>query len=166
MMKVIALSRLFAEKVSGTLEMPHAIISIGEPKRCKDERLNKAEFADNEHRKGVLYLQFYDLDMSSIEDADVLREIQKEYGHGLMTDDRANQILDFVEGIKDEVELIVCHCEAGVSRSSAVAAAVLRILTGSDNEIFNDRRYIPNRFVYRKILNAWEERKANENGIS
>jgi len=159
-MKVIALSRLFAEKMSGELDVPHAIISIGEPKRCKDERLNKAEFADNEHREGVLYLQFYDLDMSSIEDADVLREVQKEYGHGLMTDDHANQILDFVEEMKDKVELIVCHCGAGVSRSSAVAAAILRILTGSDDKIFNDPRYIPNRFVYRKILNAWEERGA------
>ena len=158
-MKVIALSRLFAEKVSETLDMPHAIISIGEPKQCKDKGLNKAEFADNEHRKGVLYLQFYDLDMASIEDAHDLREIQKKYGYGLMTDDHANQILDFVEEIKDRVELIVCHCEAGVSRSSGVAAAILRILTGSDDKIFNDRRYIPNIFVYRKILNAWEERR-------
>ena len=157
-MKVIAVSRLFAEKLSGELDMPHAIISIGEPEPRREGDSDQAQFADNEHRKGLLRLEFYDIDMNSITNAGYILEIQKEYGHGLMTKAHANQILDFVEEVKDKIEVILCHCAAGVSRSSGTAAAILRILTGSDDKIFNDKRYIPNMFVYRMILNTWEER--------
>lgn len=161
-MKVIALSRLFAERISGELKEPHAIISIGDPEPSRERGTGQAEFAENEYRIGLLRLDFYDIDVTSITNAGYVIEIQKalkEYEHGLFTDELANQILDFVEEMKDKVKVIVCHCEAGVSRSSGTAAAILRILTGSDDKIFNDPRYIPNIFVYRKILNAWEERR-------
>lgn len=164
-MIITAMSRLYAERISSDIILPHAIISIGEPKQCKDERLNRAEFADNEHRKGVLYLQFYDIDVDSITNAGYILEIKKiktEFGSGLMTDDHANSIIEFYQEMLGKIEILICHCEAGVSRSSGVAAALMRIHTGSDDKIFNDSRYIPNRFVYRKILNAWEERRAEK----
>lgn len=163
-MKVIALSRLFAERWSGLIEIPHAIISIGDPPRkghigpfpLSFDCGSKATFADNPQRVDILWMQFYDLDLSSIDEPSEARIILKEYGHGLFTEDHAKQILEFLEAVKDEVRAIMCNCEAGVSRSSGVAAAILRILTGSDDKIFNDPRYIPNRFVYRTILNVWE----------
>ena len=85
--------------------------------------------------------------------------MQKEYDNGLFTDDQADQIVDFVENMRGKIEVLLCHCEAGISRSSGMAAAIMRILTGSDDEVFNNPKYIPNRFVYRKILNAWARRQ-------
>jgi len=178
-MKVIALSRLFAERLSATIKVPHAIISIGDPPPKGGAIGSRATFADNPNRVDTLWMRFYDLDMSFIDQYSILhtlkdstffnmetaedaRIFQEEYGHGLFTEEHAAQILDFLDAVKDEVNAIVCNCEAGVSRSSAVAAAILRITTGSDEKIFNDPRYIPNRFIYRTILNVWEERRADD----
>jgi len=163
-MKVIALSRLFAERLSATIKVPHAIISIGDPPPKGGAIGSRATFADNPNRVDTLWMRFYDLDMSffDMETAEDARIFQEEYGHGLFTEEHAAQILDFLDAVKDEVNAIVCNCEAGVSRSSAVAAAILRITTGSDEKIFNDPRYIPNRFIYRTILNVWEERRADD----
>jgi len=159
---ITVLNREQAEKVSGDIILPHAIISIGDPEPRREGSPGLANFAENPWRRGVLRVQFYDIDMISITNAGYIHEIQKSGGKGLMTDDHANQILDFVEEMKGKIELLICHCEGGISRSSATAAAILRILTGSDDKIFNDPKYIPNRFVYRKILNAWEERRTKE----
>lgn len=157
-MIITAMGRLYAERVSGIFVMPHAIISIGEPNPRREGDSGQAKFADNEHRVGLLRVDFYDIDMNTITNAGYIREIKKEHGHGLMTEDHAKQILDFYEEMLGKIEILVCHCEAGVSRSSGVAAALMRIHKGSDDKIFNDPRYIPNRFVYRKILEEWERR--------
>ena len=60
-----------------------------------------------------------------------------------------------------EVDVIICQCSAGISRSAGVAAALGVILNGSDKEIFNDPKYCPNRFVYRTILNEYENQLDN-----
>jgi len=148
-MKVIALSRLYTEQVVKDISIDHAIISVTDPK-SKDPVFKPSPFT-----KGILFLKFYDIDFSDGNNTPTRAAILKEYGDGLFKDSQAQEILDFVDKVKDDVKLIICHCEAGVSRSAGVAAAVLKILTGSDNAIFNDRRYIPNRYVYRKILNLY-----------
>jgi len=157
-MIITVLNRAEAERASPDIILTHAIISIGEPEPRREGSPGPASFAENPWRRGILRVQFYDIDIESITNAGYIHEIQKSGGKGLMTDDHANQILDFVVDMKGKIELLICHCEGGISRSSATAAAILRILTGSDNKIFNDPRYIPNMFVYRKILNAWQER--------
>jgi predicted protein tyrosine phosphatase len=75
----------------------------------------------------------------------------------LFTENDADQILDFVES-HPEAELIIVHCDGGVSRSAGIAAALSKILTGSDFNIFNSKRYQPNMHVYRTILNRWHSR--------
>ena len=72
----------------------------------------------------------------------------------LMSSDEAKAIVDFVERNKDKY--IIVHCDAGISRSSAVVAAILKHYTGNDDMIFDSRRYNPNRWVYRKVLEAFE----------
>ena len=158
-MIITVLNREKAEGLSPHVILPHAIISIGEPKPWRESYPGPASFADNKLREGVLYLEFYDIDVLSITNAGYKHEIQKQGGKGLMTDDHANQILDFVEDMKGKIEVLFCQCEGGISRSSATAAAIMRILTGSDDRIFNDIKYTPNMFVYRKILNEWERRQ-------
>jgi predicted protein tyrosine phosphatase len=148
-MKVFAMSRLYAERVIGNGSIDHAVISITDPK-SKDPI-----FKPNPFTKGILFLKFYDIDFSDGNYTPTRADILKAYGDGLFNDSQAREILEFVEQIKSKVKVLICHCEAGVSRSAGVAAAISKILTGSDKNIFDDKRYIPNMFVYRKILNLY-----------
>jgi predicted protein tyrosine phosphatase len=62
----------------------------------------------------------------------------------------ADQILDFVNDMWDQVDLFMVHCEAGQSRSPAVAAAIVKIRGQDDSDYFRNRT--PNAFVYRVML--------------
>ena len=107
--------------------------------------------ADDENRVvAILSIEFMDADCPG--DNDV-------YGNpttisDLMSDEDAKTVVDFVEQYKDK--RILVHCDAGISRSSAVAAAILKHYTGDDSMIFDSRWYNPNRWVYRKVLEAFE----------
>lgn len=95
--------------------------------------------------KGVLYLNF--------DDEDTLIETR-------MTEDDAEQICKFLSFIKGkEVKRLIVHCDAGVSRSAAVAAAIMKYLDGSDASIFNNHFYAPNMHCYKMTLNALMELK-------
>lgn len=154
-MIISILSKEEAEGLSAHIILPHAIISIGEPRPWREGYTGLAEFADNELRQGVLQLQFYDIDMLSITNAGYIHEIKESGGHGLFTDDQATQVANFVNEMKSKIEVLVCHCEAGISRSSGMGAAIDLSINGTDERIFNDIRYIPNMFVYRKVLDAF-----------
>lgn len=52
---------------------------------------------------------------------------------------------------------IIVHCDAGISRSSGIAAAILKAYTGDDSQIFNNPRYRPNMRCYRVVLNELME---------
>lgn len=81
-----------------------------------------------------------------------------------ITEDQAKQIWTFVDcyfgkstnnlpipvGFK-QAELLLVHCDAGVCRSPAVAAAISRIYKGEDNEWFQ-KPYLPNMKVYNTML--------------
>jgi predicted protein tyrosine phosphatase len=152
-MHIAIASRLMAEKASALIKTPHAIISITDP----DSDL--PTFAPNENRLGILSLQFYDLDDISDQMAPKdAKEYLTQFGDGLFKDDQAGEIADFVEGIKDRIKGILVHCEAGQSRSAAVAAAIELVLNGSNERVFQDRRYSPNEYVYGKLLKAWQGR--------
>ena len=71
----------------------------------------------------------------------------------LFNEEDAKGILHFVDTYKKEVDLIVVHCEAGISRSAGVASALSLILNGTDDYYF--KHYLPNILCYRKILNAY-----------
>lgn len=66
----------------------------------------------------------------------------------------AEKIIKFMNKHMDVDECIV-HCTAGVSRSAGVCAALMLIINGSDDEIFNNYRFCPNRTCYRKVLDAY-----------
>ena len=69
-----------------------------------------------------------------------------------MSDKDAERIVEFLTR-HPNVDVIV-HCDAGISRSSGVAAAILKYLTGDDSSIFDNARLHPNMWCYRKTLNA------------
>ena len=50
----------------------------------------------------------------------------------------------------DEIEWIIVHCEAGVSRSAGAVAALSKLLNGDDSYFF--KHFLPNTLVYKLIL--------------
>lgn len=99
--------------------------------------------------KHVEYCQFDDIDC-------------KEPIKGLipMRDVDAQKIVRAVEQWKDKVEQIVVHCDAGYSRSPAVAAALALALNGrgADDEFFVKGNYCPNMHVYNTMLKELDAR--------
>lgn len=69
---------------------------------------------------------------------------------------QANKIVEFIKNYPD-IDRIIVHCEAGVSRSAGCAAAILKYLKNDDSQIFDDKYYKPNMTVYHKVLNAFME---------
>ena len=67
----------------------------------------------------------------------------------------ADNIIRFVNKHLDNVEQIVVHCGAGISRSAGVCAALMMIVNGNDSDIFNNGRYCPNMHCYRLVLESY-----------
>jgi len=70
----------------------------------------------------------------------------------LINEEDAAQIWQFVRALSVEVKTVVVHCEQGMSRSPAVAAALCRGL-GQDPARFMTK-YQPNAYVLRLITEA------------
>jgi len=135
-MKILILSRARAEGFSNKyLAEPYAIISI------TDRAVNDAVFNENSALKAVLRLKF--------NDADGLTE-------NAISSVDAKRIIDFVQSWKECIRLIVVHCEAGMSRSAGVGAALMLWLNGDDSPVFNNAYFRPNMRCYRTMLNELE----------
>ena len=133
--KLLVLSR--SEAGNFVCEKPWACISIGaEPGDWP--KINKVQQVD------ILQIAFYDTEFKR-EDVIYFTPIQ------------ANEILDFVDKVWDKIDLLMVHCQAGLSRSPGVAAAIARIKYGNDDFYF--KNYMPNTLVYRTILNVAHERE-------
>lgn len=121
------------------------MISISDPRMI----YTSAPFTSNENGiHAILRLSFSDADRpgpdvygNSVDESD------------LMTDQDAKRVSDFV--LANSGADIIVHCDAGISRSAGVAAAIMKYLRGDDKPIFNNLRYCPNMWCYRKTLNAF-----------
>ncbi len=161
-MKFKVLSRQAIEEFESNEK--HIVISISDPSSNKVKIISKPV--------DILSLQFHDIDKSLIardkctacKGTGYLPEYKNiNDGHcyrcttmldiKLFTDQQAEQILNFIDKYEKTVDLIIVHCEAGISRSAGVAGALSLIYNGSDQYYFD--KYIPNIFVYRKILNMY-----------
>ena len=78
------------------------------------------------------------------------RIIERDY-HTL-TDAQAYQIARFYNSVKGYDITLICQCEYGQSRSSALAAAFMEYESHDGINIFADDKYVPNKSVFRKIL--------------
>jgi predicted protein tyrosine phosphatase len=106
---------------------------------------------NKENNKGVLRLAFHDSDPNNKHNPHIATPEQ------LFGEKRANLIIDFVAEIKDEIDMLVVHCEAGVSRSPAIAAVISKIHFGDDKAFFK-APFTPNMHVYRVMLDTAHER--------
>ena len=92
-------------------------------------------------RKGILRLWFNDIDRPYEN-----KEPKEEQFIGLKA---------FIDTFKDNPEIkdIIVHCAAGISRSSAVAAAICQYLSLNELDIiWSNYRYVPNTLVYKLAL--------------
>lgn len=87
----------------------------------------------------VLYLRFGDTD-----DPYVYYSIHK---------DDSDKVAEFVNKYKNEIDSILVHCSAGISRSAGLAAALSLYLNNDDSKFFSGP-YRPNRLVYRRVLKS------------
>lgn len=126
-MKLVVLSR--AEAMKFKCDEPWATISITDV---------NSEFPelDETNRVGILQQKF--------DDTNARRP-------GSFTSDQAFDILRFAENVAMDIEKLMIHCHAGVSRSPAVAAALYKLIMNDDDSFFF-QRYVPNTLVYRTIL--------------
>lgn len=113
---------------------PHIVISIRNPDS------EKANLPALESRKDELFLSF----------ADSGRVGFNVKEGNLFNKGQAELIWNFVDKYKDEIDLIVINCEAGISRSAGVGAAISKTLNGNDDDFY--KYFIPNRLVYRKMM--------------
>ena len=67
----------------------------------------------------------------------------------------AEKILNFVNEYIEKIDLIAVNCEAGISRSSGISAALSLIFNGKGTDEYYFKNYLPNTLVYRKILEAY-----------
>ncbi len=74
---------------------------------------------------------------------------------GLMSASGARAIARFCERWHDQVDMIVVHCDGGVSRSAGVAAAILRWFGEDDSDILCSRSKRPNMWCYNRVLDAF-----------
>lgn len=120
-----------------TPQEPYRIISVITP-GSEEVALRITETC-----RGILVLSFDDVD----------REVPI-IGSGktatLFDAMKADHILDFWSGAPKDVAAMYIHCDAGQCRSPAIAAALQKIETGSDDVWFATKR--PNMLVYRTIL--------------
>ena len=83
---------------------------------------------------------------------DVERDYKNEH---CITKEDAENIVKFVNKNKNKVDKFIVHCEAGVSRSAGVGAAIMKALNGDDWDIFKNPLKCPNMKCYRTVLNAF-----------
>lgn len=117
--------------------VPHVVISITTSPH------DEARIPETPAFRGILRLAFFDSDLPP----------EEEGPEGLFAAADARRIWDFVLAHRAQVACVVLHCNAGLSRSPGVAAALARALDGEDAEFF--ARYKPNSRVYRILLDVY-----------
>jgi len=146
-MNVYVMSRDRAVKYCGKHhDTPSAIISIATPHALYRDFVYKNT---KNNVKDILEMTFADADAPNT--PDVYGTIVSE--EDLLSAEQVKQIVEFVK--KNKNYDIIVHCDAGISRSSGVAAAILKYYTGDDSQIFDSRWFAPNMWCYRKVLEGF-----------
>ena len=78
----------------------------------------------------------------------------------LMSRDQADEIWRFIDEHRNEVDAVVVHCESGVSRSPAVAAALCASFGGDAATFFEE--FQPNGHVYQLVRDAARRSRPDE----
>jgi predicted protein tyrosine phosphatase len=135
--KIKVLDRETAEIISGQIEK-HGVfyISITDPNK-KPAKINHSE-------KNILRLNFYDIEEQLVlPDGSIVEPMHKE---------DAEKVRIFLFNNKQDIELLIVHCEAGISRSAGMAAAISKYYNKDDMYYFTSGKFCPNMVCYRLTL--------------
>lgn len=69
----------------------------------------------------------------------------------------AKTIVNFVMANRHNGKHFIVQCDAGVSRSARVVAALMKYFNGDDSPIFDNPQYCPNMRCYKMVLEALME---------
>lgn len=143
-MKIVVASREEIEQ-GLVLRSSYVVISITDPDQ------SAARIPRTSGCRDILRLSFYDAEPDGL--------IAPSGDITLMSEEDCEKIAAFVENFRYEVGAIVVHCEQGISRSPAVAAALAEYC-GDDPVVFF-ARYMPNPYVYRSLRTHFLREKRN-----
>lgn len=112
--------------------------------------------------KGVLNLRFSDVNPDMFKTEEDKKYLDRQINSGsvkLFDEDDAKKIKKFVDNMnkRGDVQTLLIHCSAGVSRSPAVAAAICQYLFGNDGDFFKTQ--LPNKFIYGNLLKYFTDYK-------
>lgn len=165
-MRIIVLPKIGMERYTSLFpkesSINHIIISInsyGCPKAvlpiihgCNDAK---------ECLKGSLFLTFDDIFPVILYEYNKENKDTKINSSHLFSVSQAQDILTFVrKNINlSNIESIFINCEAGVSRSSAIALALdvsLNKVQYKSSLFYNSKKYLPNKFIFRTIISTYK----------
>ncbi|MEW6379678.1 MAG: hypothetical protein AB1611_08715 [bacterium] len=144
-MNILTMNRYDIQKAY--IDFPHIVISMTDDdqffpdipeKNCK----GVLRIAVWDTEDGVYFRSLYNFGAPRIPKDKIFHELH------------ARRILEFVHSHLHEVEMIICQCDAGMSRSAGTAAALSKIFRGGEG-IFLKPPYIPNKLIYETILNEY-----------
>lgn len=69
-----------------------------------------------------------------------------------MSYEDGRKVARFIDKVYNNVDLIIIHCDGGISRSAGVCAAIMRVKEGSDHPIFDSGTKHPNMTCYLRTL--------------
>lgn len=107
-----------------------------------------------ENRVGLLQLSFWDICNPKFAGEFQTENIAEGMRDKVFTRQQADEILSFVSEMLSQIDTLLVHCEMGLSRSPAIAAAVANVLWGPGMDKIYFNRYTPNSFVYKMILES------------
>ena len=151
-MKVLIKSRKEIEKIA-KIPFPRRtlVISITDVGEAPVELINKPAF--------LLRVAFDDVDNDVIADevganatAEEKYAVEKKYN--MISYEQAREIAEICYNHRNDVNVLICQCEHGRSRSAAVAAAILEFRDGRGIGVFSNNKYYPNKVVFRRVLDA------------
>ena len=151
-MKIKIMSRAAIEKYAESpMNEKTAVISITD---------SGTEFAELKNMPDYIHrVAFDDVDNDVIVDetrkgASDEERRATEIKYNMFSDGQAKDMAEFYFSVCDKVELIICQCEHGQSRSAAVAAAILEYRSRRGITVFSHDSYYPNKVVFRRLLAA------------
>ena len=79
---------------------------------------------------------------------EIFDDVDREIPGRSLSAEAAQRIAHFIKNVGPEIETVYVCCDSGISRSSAIAAAVCRYFGISDSPIWENPKYQPNPLVF------------------